>query len=181
MNSKNTKHELQNILSGKGKVSYGEPIQAAARYLRESLGAGKKTQGNEPDKTEETERLVDYVNMHNLWNCDINFGLFISAGAEQRVFIKNTQKVLKLNDTIYYQSWSDYFDNLLLNNYFFPDTAYNLVGFYKSEKDIVYALVEQNYVATTQITDLSQVKLFLGRVPKTSILCWTIYFGAKRH
>jgi hypothetical protein len=23
---------------------------------------------------------------------------------------------------------------LLLNNYFFPDTAYNLVGFYKSDK-----------------------------------------------
>jgi hypothetical protein len=23
--------------------------------------------------------------------------------------------------------------------------------------------------------------IFIWRVPKTSILCWTIYFGAKRH
>ena len=38
------KDELQNVLSGKSKVSYGESIQAITRYLRESLAASKKTQ-----------------------------------------------------------------------------------------------------------------------------------------
>jgi hypothetical protein len=50
---------------------------------------------------------------------------------------------------------------LLLNNYFFPDTAYNLVGFYKSAEGILYALVEQNYIQATQATDLNQVKEFM--------------------
>ena len=136
------KYELQNILSGKSKVSHGESIQAITCYLRESLGTSEKTKENESSKSEETKKLIDYINANHLWSCDINFGLFISAGAEQRVFIKNTRQVLKLNDSIYYASWVDYFNNLLLNNYFFPDTAYNLIGFYKSDTDILSALVE---------------------------------------
>lgn len=161
MNISAIKHELQNILSGKSAVSHGEPIQAITRYLRESLGASKETQRNESSKSEETKKLIDYINIHHFWSCDINFGLFISAGAEQRVFIKNTRQVLKLNDAIYYASWLDYFNNLLLNNYFFPDTAYNLIGFYKSDTDVLYALVEQNYIESTQATDLNQVQEFM--------------------
>jgi putative ubiquitin-RnfH superfamily antitoxin RatB of RatAB toxin-antitoxin module len=155
------KNELQNILSGKSEVSHGESIQAITSYLRESFGTSEKTKENESSKSEETKKLIEYINAHHLWSCDINFSLFISAGAEQRVFIKNTRQVLKLNDAIYYVSWVDYFNNLLLNNYFFPDTAYNLVGFYKSDSDILYALVEQNYIESTQATDLNQVREFL--------------------
>jgi hypothetical protein len=49
----------------------------------------------------------------------------------------------------------------LLNNYFFPDTAYKLLGFYKSDADVIYALVEQNYVEANQPTNLENVKQFL--------------------
>jgi hypothetical protein len=155
------KHELQNILQGKSEVSNGESIQATANYLRKSTETGAVAQRNEPNKTEETKRLIEYINTNHLWNCDINFNLFLSEGAEQRVYIKDKRKVLKLNDSIYYESWLDYFNNLLLNNYFFPDTAYNLLGFYKASNDVLYALVEQNYIEATQPTDLSQVKDFL--------------------
>lgn len=116
---------------------------------------------NKHDKTEETKRLIQYINEHQLWNCNIDFSAFVSAGAEQKVYIQNNRKVLKLNDAIYYISWLDYFNNLLLNNYFFPDTAYQLVGFYKSDNNDVYALVEQNYVEATEPTDLKLVRLFL--------------------
>jgi hypothetical protein len=161
MTNSTIKYELQNILSGKSEISLGESIQAITRYLRESLGTSEKTKGNESNKSEETKNLISYINAHHLWSCDINFGLFISAGAEQRVFIKNTRQVLKLNDAIYYVSWLDYFNNLLLNNYFFPDTAYSLVGFYKSDTDTLYALVEQNYIESTQATDLNKVQEFM--------------------
>jgi hypothetical protein len=75
------KNELQNILSGKSEVSHGESIQAITRYLRESLGTSEKTKDNEFSKSEETKKLIEYINAHHLWSCDINFGLFISAGA----------------------------------------------------------------------------------------------------
>lgn len=163
MSIKNIKNELQYILQGKSTVSQGEFIQTITRYLRKSSQTSATTERIESNKAEETTRLVNYINKHNLWNCNINFSSFLSEGAEQRVYIQNNSKVLKLNDAIYYRSWLDYFNNLLLNNYFFPDTAYKLVGFYKSDTNIIYALVEQNYVENTQPTNLEQVKLFLEK------------------
>ena len=65
-----------------------------------------------------------------------------------------------MNDAIYYASWIDYFHNLLLNNLFFPDTSYQLLGFYK-DIDVVYAVVEQPYVKATEKTNLASVKIFL--------------------
>ncbi len=50
--------------------------------------------------------------------------------------------------------------NLILHNYFFPDTAYNLLGF-TIENEILFAVVEQSFVSVNQSTDLSQVKEFL--------------------
>ncbi len=68
--------------------------------------------------------------------------------------------MLKLNDAIYYIYWIDYFHNLLLHNFFFPDTAYELLGFAK-ESNNLYAVVKQPFVTITQATDLNQVKSFL--------------------
>ena len=49
---------------------------------------------------------------------------------------------------------------MLLYNYFFADTAYDLIGFTK-EDNVLYAVVHQPFVLTTQNTDLTQVKAFL--------------------
>ena len=74
--------------------------------------------------------------------------------------ICNGSTVLKLNDAIYYANWVDYFHNLLLNNLFFPDTAYQLLGFHK-DLDVLYAVVEQPFVKANEKTDLNMVKAFL--------------------
>jgi hypothetical protein len=75
--------------------------------------------------------------------------------------LKDSNHVLKLNDAIYYTSWADYFCNLLFHNFFFTDTAYDLIGFTK-ENDILYAVVQQSYVEMTDSTDLNEVKYFLA-------------------
>ncbi len=161
MNFKNIKNELNHILSGKSQASTKTLIQTIASYLGGGQKASGMAQRKQHDKTEETTRLVNYIQQYHLWNCNIDFDKYISAGAEQRVYIQNNQTVLKLNDTIYYQSWLDYFNNLLLHNYFFPDTAYQLLGFYKSDNNVIYAMVEQPYVKATSPTNLEQVKIFL--------------------
>jgi len=48
----------------------------------------------------------------------------------------------------------------LLHNYFFADTAYQLLGFYLKE-DILYAVVKQSFVKAGTITNLLDVKAFL--------------------
>lgn len=112
------------------------------------------------NKQQERESLIHFANQENLWLANINVENYVSQGAEQKVYLKDGTSVLKLNDAIYYASWIDYLHNLLLNNLFFPDTAYQLLGFFK-ELDVIYAVVEQPFIKANQKTDLSLVKLFL--------------------
>lgn len=154
------KDEIQYILSGKSQVKHCHIIQTACSYLKRSQGAGSVAQEYKQNKQQERESLIEFANQENLWLANINVENYVSQGAEQKVYLKDGSSVLKLNDAIYYASWIDYLHNLLLNNLFFPDTAYQLLGFFK-ELDVIYAVVEQPFIKATEKTDLSIVKLFL--------------------
>ena len=161
MDIKILKDELQNIIHGKSRISEISLIQTITSYLRASQKSSTLVKNEKCYKHEETKNLIDYCNKNNLWAGNkINFDLFISEGAEQKVYIKNDKTVFKLNDSIYYSTWEDYFINLSLNNYFFPDTSYLLVGFCMVDETL-YALVEQPFVKANQPTDLSLVKEFM--------------------
>jgi hypothetical protein len=153
------KHELHNVLSGKSQIRFGAIIQSIASYLNYGTQTGAIIKDEKHFKKQETKSLENYISEKNLW-ISIDLTQYISEGAEQKVYLKDTENVLKLNDSIYYNSWKDYFYNLLLHNYFFPDTAYDLIGFTK-DNDILYAVVQQAYVSITANTDLKQVKEFL--------------------
>lgn len=154
------KYELQLIISGKSQVEYGAIIQAAASYLKRSQGTSSLVKENKYFKKQETDRLIQYVEENALWFSDVNLENYVSEGAEQKVYLKDGKTVIKLNDSIFYNSWIDYFNNLLLNNYFFPDTAYQLLGFYK-DYEFLYAVVQQPFVKATEKTDLTIVKKFM--------------------
>jgi hypothetical protein len=161
MDIKIVKDELQNIIQGKSENSERTLIQTITSYLRTSQSTSGMVKGDKCYKQEETKIIIEFCNKNNLWVKDeIDFDLFFSEGAEQKVYIKNENTVYKLNDSIYYSSWEDYFLNLLLNNYFFPETSYTLIGFCLIEK-ILYALVEQPFVKANQPTNLELVKEFM--------------------
>jgi hypothetical protein len=154
------KHELHNVISGKSQVSYGTVIQAITRYLDNGSQTSNEIENSKQVREQETKKLEDYITKCNLWINDIDFSQYVSEGAEQRVYLKDSDHVLKLNDAIYYSYWTDYFYNLLLHNFFFPDTAYELIGF-TNESGKLYAVVKQSFVTITQETDLNKVKSFL--------------------
>jgi hypothetical protein len=161
MNKKAIKDELQNIIFGTSKNSQRTLIQTIACYLGTSEGSSALVKNHKQYKQEETKKLIEYCNKNNLFvNEKVNFDLFVSEGAEQKVYIKDNVTVYKLNDAIYYESWQDYLINLQLNNYFFPDTTYSLVGFCLID-EILYALVEQPFVKANQKTELDKVKEFM--------------------
>ena len=153
------KYELHNVLSGKSQIRFGTIIQSIASYLNNGAKTSAIIEDEKHFKKQETERLVSYISEKNLW-VEIDLSQYVSEGAEQKVYLKDTEYVLKLNDRIYYNSWKDYLYNLLLHNYFFPDTAYELIGFTK-DNDILYAVVQQPYVSITSHTDLKKVREFL--------------------
>ena len=154
------KDAIQYILSGKSQVKHCHLIQTTCSYLKRSQRSGSVAQEYKQNKQQERESLIQFANQENLWLANINVENYVSQGAEQKVYLKDGTSVLKLNDAIYYASWVDYLHNLLLNNLFFPDTAYQLLGFFK-ELDVLYAVVEQPFIKATEKTDLSLVKLFL--------------------
>jgi hypothetical protein len=129
--------ELQDIISGKKQVRHGAIIQSAASYLRRSTQTGNLAKQDKHFKKQEEEALRKFITENKLWTNDIDLSNYVSEGAEQKVYLRDDKSVSKLNDAIYYSSWFDYFCNLLLHNYFFHDTTYELTGFYNEKKHFV--------------------------------------------
>lgn len=152
-------NELYDVISGKSEVRYGGAIQAVASYLGDGAPSGSGIENAKRFKKQETERLEIYVSANNLW-IDVDFSQYVSEGAEQKVYLKDSDHVIKLNDSIYYASWKEYLYNLILHNFFFSDTAYELIGFTRNENTL-YAVVKQAFVSISEKTDLNQVKDFL--------------------
>jgi hypothetical protein len=112
-------------------------------------------------KKQEAESLKIFITQNILWIEGVNIAQYISEGAEQKVYLSGDNFVLKLNDGIFYTSWEDYLNNLLLHNFFFPDTAYELLGF-TIDNDVLFAVVKQRFVRATAKTDLELLKDFLA-------------------
>ncbi len=155
-----TKQHIRDVLSGKSQVRNGEPIQTIACYLRSSQESNRIPQSEEQVKSQEAARLIDFAKKNNLWFSKFDASNYISEGAEQKVYLMNSYQVFKLNDSIYFTNWLDYLHNLLLHNFFFPDTSYELIGFTSLNKTL-YSVVKQNYIQITEPTNLSVVKQFL--------------------
>ena len=154
------KRKIHDVISRKVQVRFGSTLQAIASYLSEGSQSGSSIEDPKHFKQQEAARLEHFIAENGLWITDIDLTQYVSEGAEQKVYLKDSDHVLKLNDAIYYGCWRDYFHSLLLHNFFFEDTAYKLNGFTK-ENDILYAVVEQSYVSVTANTDLEQLKAFL--------------------
>lgn len=155
------KHELQSIISGNGSVRNGKIIQAITDHLRGKKKAIQRTAKAKLVKKQETQVLIEFVESHGLWYNDVDESKYIGEGAEQKVYeFSDSNFILKLNDSIFYEFWEDYLNSLLLHNYFFPHLAYELLGFYKSDK--MYAVVKQPFVKSTESTNLDNVKEFLS-------------------
>ena len=102
------------------------------------------TQKQQYFKSKETEAILAFAEDGNVfYNKEIAGRNFISEGAEQRAYHLNEFQVIKTNAAIFYDYWLDYFNSLLLHNYFFPATAYTFVGF-KLIDHVLHAAVKQN-------------------------------------
>lgn len=160
MDINSIKYELQNLISGKGGTRYDAPIQAVSQYLRSSQKAGPMAEEKHQNKSQEASRLIQYARDHRILIDRIPLENYISHGAEQKVYINGDTHVLKLNEGVYYASWEDYFHNLLLHNYFFADTAYELIGFCELESRL-HTVVRQPYVQADMLTDLAAISEFM--------------------
>ena len=157
-----TKDELQSIISGNGEVRNGKIIQTIANHLRTKKKASSGLEKAKFDKEQEAKILIEFVELYGLWYNGFDESKYIGEGAEQRIYeFSDPGFVLKLNDSTFYEFWQDYFNSLLIHNYFFPHLAYELIGFYKTDGKL-YAVVKQPFVRSTESTNLDNVRDFLS-------------------
>ncbi|GGD30904.1 hypothetical protein GCM10011343_21300 [Flavobacterium orientale] len=95
------KYELQHILSGESQVRYGDTIQTISRYLRRGKSSSGTIASSKQIKSEEATLIKQFCTKNSFWITAININAFVSSGAEQKVYLYNKHKVIKLNDSIY--------------------------------------------------------------------------------
>ncbi len=160
--SNTTKDEINHIISGTHKVSFGANIQAITSYLRASESADSLS--IESFKEKEENNLKKYISENNLWFSK-ELGPILDSGHEHVVYLSEDGKhVIKTNNKHAFQkSWKDYLNNLLLNNHFFPQNAYQLLGF-KEANGKLLSVVKQVFVQVTEKTDKNEIIKFLEKV-----------------
>ena len=158
---KHIKDELQNIIIGNGQDGQSSQLKKIQDFLRGNANAGSKLEEQKYLKSEEESLLIDYALRENLmFSGDISEDLFISEGAEQKVYRFNDHSVIKLNGSVFYEYWLDYFNSLLIHNYFFKSTSYEFLGL-KVIDDSLFAVVKQDFILATETTDLSALRSLL--------------------
>lgn len=157
----NIKDELQHIILGDEQTGYTGKLKAIQSFLRGNAEIRYGSEKPKSIKREEEKHLINYAIAHNLFlSRELFKDNFVAEGAEQQVYRLNDSQVIKTNGTVFYETWLDYFNNLLVHNYFFSATAYDFEGFVMIE-DHLFAVVRQDFIIADEPTDLNMVKQFL--------------------
>ncbi len=158
---KNIKDELQHIILGDEPAGQASQLKKVQRFLRSNAETSFVIEKQQQFKSKETAALVAFAGQEDIiYTQAIHESNFISEGAEQKVYRLDGSHVIKTNAGIFYECWFDYFNSLLIHNYFFPYTAYTFLGF-KMIAGELNAVVMQEFILTSEPTDLTAVKEFL--------------------
>jgi len=166
MISNNVRKELENIIHGNVIEGQSGSLSAACNNLRKSFATNTKIEKNfeyqSAIKEKQKEHLIDFINQHRLWHHDISENKYLTEGGEAKIYFEaDNNAVLKLNDAIYYSTWLDFFNSVLIHNLFFDRTAYTLKGFIQ-KKDVLYAVLEQPFIIADNSTNLAAIETFLN-------------------
>ena len=156
-----SKDELRNIIQGDGQIGNESIIKKTQLYLGGNEIPDLQNSKIQHLKSEEERGLICFIKANNLFYDEkILQENYIGEGAEQKVYKLNDIYLIKLNDTIFYEFWRDYFNSLLIHNYFFESTQYELLGF-KLIDDKLFSVVKQRFIASTEAVDLLLIRRFL--------------------
>jgi hypothetical protein len=86
---------------------------------------------------------------------------YLAKGGEATVYLANDNKnVIKVNDGIYYATWLEYFNSILIHNLLFPETAYSLCGF-TDVNNTFSIIIQQPFIIGGQ-AELEDIKNLLS-------------------
>lgn len=101
---KDVKSELQNIICGNGQVGDQSQLRKIQNFLRSHACTGQESEKQERLKSEEEKLIVNVEGFNFFYTQDIDENLFISEGAEQRVYRHDDYSVIKLNAEVFFMN-----------------------------------------------------------------------------
>jgi len=167
MFSNDTRKKLENIVSGIILEAEEDNCTAVRNLLcagfRTSTTVKKDFESQSIIKKEQAGLLETYSTAKNRWvQNPPNDNLFLTRGGEALVYLDTDHKsVIKLNDAVYYATWLEFFNSLVIHNLLFPETAYTFTGFTKKDT-ILRAVLKQPFITSDATVNLADAKKILA-------------------
>jgi Serine/Threonine/Tyrosine Kinase found in polyvalent proteins len=161
-----TKNKIQDIICGTHIHWQTNTCTATRNFLCGSFSPSttvKKDFDNRAlIKEEQAVALIHYINENHLWvERPPEVERLLTVGGEAEVYMNTDERhVIKMNDAVYYSTWLDFFNSILLHNVLFEETSYELVGFVKRDNNL-QAVLKQAFVISDSPVHLPDVKAFL--------------------
>jgi hypothetical protein len=162
-----TRKRLENIVNG-AILEGAEDNCTTARNLlcasfRTSTTVKKDFEGQSRIKTEQTQFLRRHSSQKDWWVTDLpDESSFLTRGGEAKIyFAPDRRNVIKINDGIYYATWLEFFNSVVIHNLLFVNTAYTFLGFIEKE-DALLAVLQQPFIPSDAPVDLDEVKKLLA-------------------
>jgi len=167
MISDEIQQKLQNIVRGDVLKGQEDHCTTIRNLLCESFGSNptikKEFESRSIVKEEQASFLKTYAEDKGLWMQSLPEGCqYLTHGGESEIYLAPDQiHVIKNNDAVYYATWLEYFNSLVIHNLLFPNTAYKFVGFVLGKEEELRAVLQQRFIEGEQ-ADLADIKEHLS-------------------
>jgi hypothetical protein len=158
--------KLQNIVRGTRLQGTTDHCSAIRSVLIQSFGANstakREFESRSIIKEKQVEFLKNYAKDTGLRLSSLPQGSeYLTRGGEAKIYLSADKlNVIKVNDAVYYATWAEYFNSLVLHNILFPNTNYSLLGFLESDGNLTVVL-SQPFIEGEQ-AKLESIKAFLS-------------------
>lgn len=160
-----TRKRLENIVNGTRLEGTADNCTAARNLLctsfRTSTTVKKDFEGQSRIKAEQAEFLRQLS--RQWWVNDLpEDATFLTRGGEAKIYFAPDQRsVIKINDAVYYATWLEFFNSLVIHNLIFVDTTYSFLGFTENEGSLL-AVLKQPFIPSDGPVDLDDVRKLLA-------------------
>ena len=146
MISDEIRSKLQDIVRGISPQGEGDRCSTVRSILIKSFGASPTIKGEFESRSIIKEKQIEFLKIYakesGLWLESLSpQPEYLTKGGESKVYLAaDGLNVIKVNDAIYYATWAEYFNSLVLHNLLFPNTTYSLLGFIENDGKLNAAL-----------------------------------------
>lgn len=169
MISHEIQNKLQNIVNGTRFEGPADNCATVRNLLIEGFGTGSTVKSEFESRAIIKEKQASFLRAWaeeaGIWLNNLPIGSeYLTRGGESKIYLAPDRlNVIKVNDAIYYATWDEYLNSLLLHNLLFPNTAYSLIGFTEIDNGLS-ALLQQPFIEGKQarLDDIKELLSYNG-------------------